>query len=139
MEKLVIAQQKFLKSLEALNQSIQFFLKSNTQGHSEQKNAVASVVKHFELCYEMCWKFLQQHLKCNFEKEIASPKGVFRECFALKIITEKETKELLAIAEARNATTHDYDEETAQEICQRISEYYNTLFKLNRINITCYD
>jgi anti-sigma regulatory factor (Ser/Thr protein kinase) len=40
----------------------------------------------------------------------------------------KQTRELEpVISEARNATTHDYNEETAQEIYIRVTEYYHTL------------
>lgn len=48
---------------------------------------------------------------------------------------ESTTKEFLDISEARNATTHDYDEENAQEICQRIGDYYVTFKKLSDISL----
>ena len=92
-------------------------------------------MKHFEICYEMCWKFLQQYIKKFHSIELSSPKAIFRECFLLGMISEEETKKLLDISEARNATTHDYNEETAQEICSRINEYLKTMKALERIKI----
>ncbi len=136
MEKLVSAHQKFLKSLNALERSLKFSLKYSSGAETDElENSVASLVKHFEMCYEMSWKFLQQYIKKFYSIELASPKAIFRECFVLKIINEDETKKLLDISEARNATTHDYNEETARESCARIGEYFITLKLLERIVI----
>jgi len=134
VERLVFAHQKFSKSLHALERSLNFSLKySASAATDELENSVASLIKHFEICYEMCWKFLQQYIKQYHFVELASPKAIFRECFVLKIINQEETKKLLDISEARNATTHDYNEETARESCSRISAYFITLKALDRI------
>ncbi len=117
MEKLKSKREKFLKSLEALDRSIAIFLRKDTPKDIKQ-NLVAANVKHFEICYESAWKYLQIYL---------THKKVFRECFALGIIDDKTTQNLLDMSEARNATVHDYDEEAAQETCKRIQGYYNTL------------
>lgn len=136
MERLIASQQKYIKSLSALDRSLKFFLeKSKASSSEELENAFASLIKHFEMCYEMAWKFLQSYLKNKHSIEIASPKGVFRESFVMHLISESETKKFLDMAEARNATTHDYNEETAKEIGQRISDYYDTLKLLERISI----
>jgi nucleotidyltransferase substrate binding protein (TIGR01987 family) len=136
VERLVFAHQKFLKSLNALERSLNFSLKYSASAETDElENSVASLIKHFEICYEMCWKFFQQYIKKFHSIELASPKAIFRECFVLKIINQEETKKLLDISEARNATTHDYNEETARELCSRISEYFITLKSLERITI----
>jgi nucleotidyltransferase-like protein len=44
-------------------------------------------------------------------------------------------KELLKICDARNTTTHTYDEEKAQESCKRIDDYYQTFKKINSISL----
>lgn len=136
MERLTTARQKYAKSLLALERSLTFFLeKSKSNSQEELENAFASLIKHFEMCYEMAWKFLQSYLKNKHSIEIASPKGVFRESFVMHLISESETKQFLDMAEARNATTHDYNEETAKEIGHRISNYYDALKLLERISI----
>lgn len=136
MEKLTRAQNKFSNSLKALERSIHFFkIKSSSASKEELENTLAALIKHFEICYEMSWKYLQAYLKYKNNIEVASPKAIFRESFAVLLITQEETKGLLAMAEARNATTHDYDEETAKEICNRISGYLDILKSLEQINI----
>lgn len=59
---------------------------------------------------------------------------MFRECFVLGIIDNETTFELLNIAEARNATTHDYDLETAKETYERIADYCKILKRLKKID-----
>jgi nucleotidyltransferase substrate binding protein (TIGR01987 family) len=134
VEKLSQYQQKFVKSLNALDRSIKLFSHENIKADIKE-SLVASNIKHFEMCYEAAWKFLKQYLEVQYSVRVDSPKKVFRECFALGIISNKITEELLNISEARNATTHDYDEETAQETCKRINDYYLTLKLLLDISI----
>lgn len=134
MEKLKQNQEKFLRSLNALERNINTFLHADVADNIRE-SLVASTVKHFEICYEIAWKFLKSYLEYAYSIQRNSPKQVFRECFALGIIDAKTTKDLLDISEARNATTHDYDEETAQETCKRITQYHSTLKTLK--NIKC--
>jgi nucleotidyltransferase substrate binding protein (TIGR01987 family) len=132
VEKLTYKQQKFTNALDALKRSIKVFSRTDID-EDIRENLVASIIKHFEMCYEALWKFLKLYLEIRYAEIVDSPKKVFRQCFALGIIDESTTKELLNISEARNATTHDYDEENAQEICQRIGDYYITFEKLKNI------
>ena len=115
-------------SLSALERSIKTFSRTDID-QDIRENLVASIIKHFEMCYEASWKFLKVYLEIRYAEVVDSPKKVFRQCFVLGIINETTTKELLDISEARNATTHNYDEENAQEMCKRISDYYTT-FKI---------
>ena len=113
MEKLKQKQEKFLKSLHALDRSIRVSLQN-------------------DLSYEMMQIYLVQKYA---QQQINSPKPIFRQCFALEILDNATIKELLDMSEARNATVHDYDEETAQETCKRIREYYKTLKSLEKLSI----
>lgn len=134
MERLRNKQEKFIKSLAALDRSIQVSLRENLQKDIKQ-SLIASNIKHFEMCYESVWKFLQLYLEQKYKQQLNSPKKIFRECFALGILDSKITEELLNISEARNATVHDYDEETAQETCKRINDYYLTLKVLEKLSL----
>lgn len=134
MEKLKSKHEKFIKSLHALERSIKVPSRKDIAEDIKQ-SLVASDVKHFEMCYESAWKFLQVFLEKKYGQELSSPKKIFRECFALGVFDIKTTEELLDISEARNATVHDYDEETAQETYKRINSYYMTLKILEKLII----
>ena len=132
MEKVTYKYEKFRASLGALERSINVFFREDIPDDIRE-NLVASVVKHFEICYEVAWKFLKIYLEKRYAQIVDSPKKVFRECFVLGLIDEALTKEFLDISEARNSTTHDYDEENAYDICKRINSYYAALKKIETI------
>ena len=130
MEKLNRKQEKFKLTLDALERSIKLLFRQDIVDEEIREGLVASTIKHFEMCYEASWKFLQRYLEYKYDTKIDSPKKVFRECFTLGAINNTTTQELLNMTEARNGTVHDYNEESAQEICKRISDYFMTLKKL---------
>ena len=134
MEKLKYQHEKFIASLRALERSIKIFSRTDIS-EDIRENLVASVIKHFELCYESAWKFLKLYLEKRYAEIADSPKKVFRKCYSAELIDEKTTKELLDISESRNSTTHSYNEENAQEICKRIDAYYVTFKQLESINL----
>lgn len=86
-----------------------------------------SVIKHFEFCYDLTWKFLKLYLENNYGLEVASPKKVFLECIKQNLVPENKGALLLEIVEARNNTSHTYNEEVAHEIAQKIPVYYALL------------
>jgi nucleotidyltransferase substrate binding protein (TIGR01987 family) len=132
VEKLSSKQEKFLKSLNALERSLVIFSRIDTAPDLKH-SLIASSIKHFEMCHEAAWKFLQAYLISYHNQQVDSPKKVFRECFAQGILDAITSKNLLDMTEARNSTVHDYDEESAQEACKRIVDYYQTLKLLEKL------
>ena len=130
-EKLDYKYEKLIKSLKALDKSIKVF--SSTAIPEEFKSElVASLIKHYEMCFEASCKFLQLYLKQKYNIDLAAnmSKTIFKICYENKFIDWETSQELLPIVDARNATTHDYDEEEAHETCKRVSGYYKTFKKL---------
>lgn len=132
MEKLTYKYETFIASLRALERSIAVFSHPDIS-ENIREHLVASIIKHYELCYESLWKFLKLYLEKRYAEIEDSPKKVFRKCFAVGLMDEQTTKELLDISESRNSTTHSYDEENAQEVCKRIDQYYRTFTQLEHI------
>ena len=97
---------------------------------AELEAYTASVIKHFELYFEMLWKFYKAYLFDKYGSETTGSKTVFKACMNNKIINEQELEQLLEIVEIRNATTHVYNEENAQELCAKIDNHYAVLKKL---------
>ena len=134
MEKLIYKHQKFMQTLNALERSIKVFSRTDID-EDIRENLVASIIKHFEMCYEASWKFLKYYLEYRFEEILNSPNKVFRQCFVLGLLGEQAVEGLLRINEARNTTTHTYDQENAQEVCKRIDSFYQILKKINDISL----
>ena len=82
------------------------------------------VIQRFEFCFELSWKLMKAYL--SFEGiESNSPRSSIRESFKIGLITEAEN--WLDMLEKRNLSSHTYDEETAIEIYQHISQKYISL------------
>ncbi len=78
------------------------------------------VIQRFEYTIDLSWKFLQRYLKSELQVEesvIRSKKDIFREAFRLKLIDNAER--WIAHYEARNSTSHEYNQEVAKAVyCQ---------------------
>jgi nucleotidyltransferase substrate binding protein (TIGR01987 family) len=76
----------------------------------------ASVIQHFEICYELSWKYMQRWLDvCNGDAvEGLSKKALFRLAQEKNLIADFEKWSLFH--SARNRTSHTYDESVAEEV-----------------------
>ena len=92
--------------------------------------SMASLVKHFELFYDLLWKYIREYLNLKHGIIHNSPRSVFHESLKQKICSLDETNTLLAMIESRNMSTHVYDTDIAQEVSTAIPKYYTVLSSL---------
>lgn len=109
----------FQKSLERLEEVLK-----------EEKtiNNRDAAIKRFEFTIELAWKSLQKFLR---QESIIcrSPKECLKEAFKFNLI-EDDPKWTEAL-EDRNLTAHTYDEETADEVYNRLPTYLEIFKKLS--------
>ncbi|MCB0282669.1 MAG: nucleotidyltransferase substrate binding protein [Calditrichae bacterium] len=78
----------------------------------------SGVIKNFEFTYELCWKFMQRWIKENGLSEEAefprTRKDLFRLAAKHSLIETAES--WFEYGNARNLTSHTYDDEKAHEI-----------------------
>lgn len=88
------------------------------------------LIQRFEFTVELAWKSLKEYLEDQGAVlGITSPRGVLKEAYAAGVITDAETWN--RIIEARNITSHVYDEKTAQTVADQIArEFLPVLQKL---------
>jgi nucleotidyltransferase substrate binding protein (TIGR01987 family) len=121
MEKLNYKYQKLIRSQDACQRALSLYKNPRPDATEGELEAyTASVIKHFELFYEMLWKFLKYYLAATHGSEAKGSKTVFREIHTHGLINNHELDRLLAIVENRNTTTHVYDEQTARSMCNEI-------------------
>ena len=88
-----------------------------------------SLIKRFEFSYEMAWKLMMSYEKENGIVEVLGSKDVIRQAFKLSIVNNGET--WLEMVDARNKTSHLYDEEMATDVVDEIIyTYYPLLTEL---------
>jgi nucleotidyltransferase substrate binding protein (TIGR01987 family) len=121
-------------SQEAFERSLNLYRTKFSQAEKAEREAyVASVIKHFELLYEMIWKFFKQFLQIKYGIQAVGSKTIFRACYEKNLIDETTLKSLLEIVEIRNTTTHVYDESMAVKIGDTIMNHYEPMKKLIRM------
>lgn len=85
----------------------------------------AGVIQFFEMSLELGWKTMKDYLEEEGHKEIDAPRSVVKKAFETHLISNG-TSWLEALKD-RNLTSHTYDEETADEVMEKIKRDYLTM------------
>ncbi|PIR43512.1 nucleotidyltransferase [candidate division WWE3 bacterium CG10_big_fil_rev_8_21_14_0_10_32_10] len=80
-----------------------------------------SCIKRFELCFDLSWKCIKDYSKIQ-GLECYSPKTCFKNAFQLKLIDYDETW-INELVEARNLSTHVYNQKLATELYNKLPRY----------------
>ncbi len=80
-------------------------------------------IQRFEYTFEALWKFCKEYLKEKEGVVAATPKSVFRELFALGILSEEQAEKFLDMTDKRNETSHTYKEAVAEAIYKELYDY----------------
>ncbi len=86
----------------------------------DQKDAIrAGVIQSFEVAYESCWKYIQRWVRENVPAEQAENQRTRKELFrvAARSGLINDPQPWFAYGEARNLTSHTYNEEKAEAVC----------------------
>jgi nucleotidyltransferase substrate binding protein (TIGR01987 family) len=82
------------------------------------------VIQRFEFCFELGWKLLKSLLH-HQGIESASPRACIKEALRAGILTDGDA--WIAMLEARNRTSHIYDQEDARVVYEKIESEYEAL------------
>ena len=117
--------QRFGNFKKALDQLQKFIDKGDLSSLESQ-----GLVKAFEYTYELAWTTMKDFLEYRGQTEIYGSRDAIRKAYQLGLIDDGELwMDMLA---SRNKTSHSYNEETAQEICQAVfRDYYPAFCLLN--------
>lgn len=123
-EKLDKFSSSILRLEEALKEYKMYEISSSRDG----------VIQRFEFCTELAWKSTREYLIEQGYIDINSPKSVMKQAFADGLINDERS--WMELLNARNLTSHIYDENTARDIFEDIRDKYFLLFKelLNKLN-----
>lgn len=112
---------KFLKAIQALDEALAEYEKYRILSSRD------GVIQRFEFCTELAWKAAREYLLEQGYVELNSPKSVMKQAYADKLLDDEAS--WLALLNARNLTSHIYDDETADEVFNDIKTKYVLLFK----------
>lgn len=88
-----------------------------------------SSIKRFELCFELSWKVIQSHLRVR-GLVCRSPRDCLREAFVYGLLQDERL--WARMAQDRNLSVHSYNEELADNIYGRLTDYLGALRFLSR-------
>jgi len=117
----------FRKAVGSLQRTLQV---ADDQGFmsglsDSQKDAIrAGVIQNFEFTYELCWKFMRRWLDVNLGSTYVvgvTRRQLFRLSAEHKLIGDVD--KWMEYHEARNETSHTYDENTAEDVFETAREF----------------
>jgi len=91
----------------------------------------AGVIQSFEFTYELCWKFMRRWLEINIARDAAdgvTRRELFRLSAEQKLIDDVDI--WMLFHEARNLSSHTYDEEKAEMVLESALELPSFAAKL---------
>lgn len=118
------ALKKALLSLEAVFQKANDSTFVASLDEATRQGLRSGAVKHFEFTYELCWKLMQRWLEFNQGQTDAdglSRRELFRRAAEHQLISDP----LLwwQFHEARNLTSHTYNEPAAQKVLAAVADF----------------
>ncbi len=123
----VVLMSKLDEKLQKFSQAIQRLAESISEYEKIGNSTVCDgVIQRFEFCTELAWKAAKEYLTQQGYVEISSPKAVMKKAFAEGLITDESL--WIDLINARNITSHVYDENTSVEIFTDIKERYLSAF-----------
>ncbi len=80
------------------------------------------MVQRFEYTQELVWKVMKNYIEYQGGEKLAGSRDKIRQAFALEIITN--TDPWFDMLESRNETSHVYDEDTENDVLDKITMTY---------------
>jgi nucleotidyltransferase substrate binding protein (TIGR01987 family) len=114
-------EQRFSNYQRALSQLRKFVDKGELSELEEQ-----GLVKAFEYTYELAWNTLKDFLEYSGQTDIYGARDAIRKAFETGLIQDGEN--WMDMLKSRNQTSHTYNRETAEKICQAVVKVYYPLF-----------
>ena len=89
----------------------------------EFESVQAGLIQHFEFSYELSWKFMERFFVREGLSTKMTRKALFREALKFQLILDFD--EWVKYNDARNRTSHTYDEVTAEEVYLIAKEFFH--------------
>lgn len=123
MDKVKEKFQKLTEAVERLKESLDDY------DRLEIDSVRDGAIQRFEFCTELSWKTTREYLLNQGYTDINSPKAVMKKAYADGLINDEVI--WIDLLNARNITSHIYDEGTATQVFEKIKNaYYPAFLKL---------
>jgi nucleotidyltransferase substrate binding protein (TIGR01987 family) len=130
MESLNVKYEEIVRMLDAFEVAIDLYdeAKNDFNVNVVVREAFRdSIIKRFELSYDLFWKCLREYIGISQGVYADSPRKVFDLCFQYGLSDAQETQLLFNMIKSRNLTTHTYNVDLANEMAEKVAEYYRVM------------
>lgn len=111
----------YQKALRKLEQSVEL---SRQRPLSELEKQ--GLIKAFEFTHELAWNVMKDYFEYQGTTSIMGSRDATREAFQRGLIADGEG--WMEMIQSRNQTTHTYNQKVADEITEKVTTRYCTLF-----------
>lgn len=115
----------YRRALSKLSQAVTFFTKSEGLDQQIYELVKEGIIQRFEYTHELAWKVIKDYSEYQGYNDVRGSRDAFRLGLQMGLLDSTDWMDSI---EDRNLTSHNYDEETAQEICEDIINKYHPLF-----------
>ncbi|WP_339924626.1 nucleotidyltransferase substrate binding protein [uncultured Cyclobacterium sp.] len=126
----------FEKALNKLSQAVEYikhnFIDENEPiddsdaGYVLDEIIKEGLIQRFEYTHELAWNVMKDYATYQGNPNVGGSRDATREAFQLKLVSEG--KVWMDMIGSRNKTSHTYNEETADEIYDKIMKGYYPAF-----------
>ena len=113
------------KSIEALERSVKTASRVGDSDEDLKETVRAGVIHNFEVAYEISWKMIKRWLKENIGDAAVDSsvtrRNIFRSGAENRLIVDAER--WMDYHEARNSTSHTYNEDAAENVFTEATEF----------------
>lgn len=117
--------ENYRRALYRLKQAVKIVSENMEEDDDIDDLLKEGLIQRFEYTHELAWKVMKDYAEYQGYTDIRGSRDAFRKAFEMGIITDKRWMDSV---EDRNLTSHNYDDETAEEIYEAIVNVYYPLF-----------
>lgn len=115
----------FRSALYRLGKAVEIVTKQISEDEEVDDLLKEGLIQRFEYTHELAWKVMKDYAEYQGYTEIRGSRDAFRKAFDMGLVTDKSWMDSII---DRNLTSHNYDEDTAEDICENIVDVYYPLF-----------
>ena len=115
----------YRKALNKLRQAVDIASEKMDWGEEVDDLLQEGLIQRFEYTHELAWKVMKDYAEYQGYTDIKGSRDAFRKGLEMGIIDNEKWMESI---EDRNQTSHNYDDETVNEIYEAVVNDYYPLF-----------
>lgn len=115
----------FRSALYRLGKAVEIVTEQISEDEEVDDLLKEGLIQRFEYTHELAWKVMKDYAEYQGYTDIRGSRDAFRKAFDMRLVTDKSWMDSII---DRNLTSHNYDEDTAEDICENIVDVYYPLF-----------